>query len=115
MKAYISVCVIFSIYPFASCFLISNWETHGEKYLRKCKNLKIEPNPICLPQTDDNKSQNKPNQQTNLQDYVTPIPKWTKEGLLEHILEFVVQDDQVISFICSLYRIITKVLISSLL
>lgn len=29
---------------------------------------------------------------------VQSIPKWSKEGLLEHIVEFVVQEDQ-ISFI----------------
>ena len=36
--------------------------------------------------------------QASLDGFVQSIAKWSKEGLLEHIVEFVVQEDQV-SFI----------------
>ena len=33
--------------------------------------------------------------QAGLHGFVQPVVKWSKEGLLEHIMEFVVQEDQV--------------------
>lgn len=33
--------------------------------------------------------------QGTLDGFAKPVPKWSKEGLLEHIVDFVVSDDQV--------------------
>ena len=37
--------------------------------------------------------------QASLDGFVQPVAKWSKEGLLEHIVEFVVQEDQVRFFL----------------
>ena len=33
--------------------------------------------------------------QANLDSFMKSVPKWLKEGLLEHIINFVMSDDQV--------------------
>ena len=33
--------------------------------------------------------------QVNLDGFVKSVPKWSKEGLLEHIIDLIVSDDQV--------------------
>ncbi|KAF8801154.1 hypothetical protein BYT27DRAFT_7262185 [Phlegmacium glaucopus] len=65
-----------------------NWESHGEQYLKKCKASKIEPHPRALAIKIEEEQEEK------IDGFLKPAPKWTKEGLLEHIIEFVVVDDQ---------------------
>ena len=71
----------------------SFFETHGETYLKKCNELEIEPNPAALPQVDE--PLEAVSSQQSLDGFVKTVPKWSKEGLLEHIIDFVVSDDQV--------------------
>jgi hypothetical protein len=47
--------------------------------------------------------------QSKLDSFVKSTSKWTKEGLLDHIIEFVVSEDQVSHMI--LYQGITKMYI----
>lgn len=72
---------------------LRKWPTHGKMYLEKCNELKIEPNPRALPSPE----KNQPESQTSLDGFVQvkPSVRWSKEGLLEHILHFVISDDQV--------------------
>ena len=78
-------------------FDIRFWVSHGDLYLKKCQELKIQPNPRVLPEPEDGKSAD---QQTSLHSFiqVTSNVKWSKRGLLEHILQFVVSGDQVHPF-----------------
>ncbi|KAH9007904.1 hypothetical protein EDB84DRAFT_1447253, partial [Lactarius hengduanensis] len=43
--------------------------------------------------SDDN-DQNTTLTQVNLDDFMQRIPTWTKQGLMEHVIQFVVEDDQ---------------------
>lgn len=73
-----------------------NWSSHGPMYLQVCEELEIEPNQCAMPDPEDITPEDRP-LQTSLDGFVqaTPNVKWSKEGLLEHILEFVVAGDQV--------------------
>ncbi|KIJ96422.1 hypothetical protein K443DRAFT_10649 [Laccaria amethystina LaAM-08-1] len=64
-------------------------------YLAKCKELQIEPNPRGKPKSEDDKPSDG-TRQTSLDGFVQGVAsvKWSKEGLIEHILDFVVSDDQ---------------------
>lgn len=50
----------------------------------------MEPNPRCLPAPKEKEDVDTGATQSLLGDFVKSTPKWTKEGLLEHIVEFVV-------------------------
>jgi len=82
---------------FTSCMhltgISSNWDTHGNTYKTKCEEQGIamypgvEPSPKHTTEGPQNVK-------------ITPFmqskpPKWTKEGLLEHIVELVVLEDKV--------------------
>lgn len=69
--------------------------THGAIYLAKCKDLGIPPNPAALQAAGTEQALPLGEKQTDLHGFVKSTPKWTKEGLLEHILEFIILDDQV--------------------
>lgn len=66
-------------------------------YLQACKENQLVPHPRCLPKPKK-ASPSDGSTQTNLDGFVeaTPSVKWSRQGLLEHILDFVVSDDQVI-------------------
>jgi hypothetical protein len=73
-----------------------NWSTHGEIYLTKCNELDFEPVAAALPpQSKDSERLDESASQANLDGFAKPVPKWSKEGLLEHIVDLVVSDDQV--------------------
>ena len=82
------------------CFVINilsrHWASHGEMYLAKCKELQIEPHPRAKPKSEDDKPSDR-TRQTRLDIFVQGIAsiKWSKEGLLEHVLDFVLSEDQV--------------------
>jgi hypothetical protein len=54
----------------------------------------MEPVAAALPQQSQD-SASLQDSQENLDSFVTSVPKWSKEGLLEHIIDLVVSDDQV--------------------
>jgi len=76
-------------------FPTGHWETHGQIYLEKCEGLKIEPNPNKLP-TATKDATKTDLVQLSIDSFVKSVPKWSKEGLLEHIVDFVVSGDQVL-------------------
>ena len=82
------------------CFIINifsrHWASHGEMYLAKCKELQIEPYPCAKPKSEDDKPSDG-TRQTRLDGFVQGVTsvKWSKEGLLEHVLDFVLSEDQV--------------------
>ena len=50
----------------------------------------------ALPEQQDGSGDlNKESTQHDLDGFIKSVPKWSKEGLLEHIVDFVVSDDQV--------------------
>ncbi|KAF8887636.1 hypothetical protein CPB84DRAFT_1849810 [Gymnopilus junonius] len=71
-----------------------NWGTHGEMYLKICQKIGIKPNECALPNPEDMPSDT--TMQTHLDGFVqaTLNVKWSKEGLLEHILDFIISGDQ---------------------
>jgi hypothetical protein len=71
-----------------------NFTTHGKVYLEKCKEVDMEPVAAALPQKSQD-STSLQDSQANLDGFVKSVPKWSKEGLLEHIIDLVVSDDQV--------------------
>ena len=71
-----------------------NFTTHGKIYLEKCKEIGMEPVAAALPQQPQ-ESASLQDSQANLDGFVKSVPKWSKEGLLEHIIDLVVSDDQV--------------------
>ncbi|RDB19238.1 hypothetical protein Hypma_013493 [Hypsizygus marmoreus] len=75
-----------------------SWKTHGSIYLEKCDALGIKPNDHACPVEDDDDDEQGP-QQAKLDGFVRSTPKWTKEGLLEHIVQFVVEDDQAFTLV----------------
>ena len=68
--------------------------THGKIYLEKCKEVGMEPVAAALPQQSQDLASLQ-DSQANLDGFVKSVPKWSKEGLLEHIINLVVSDDQV--------------------
>ena len=77
-----------------------NWKTHGNVYLQKCKALEIEPVDAAQPvPCEDIESLEASATQPSLDGFVKSTSKWSKEELLEHIVDFVVSGDQVCSSI----------------
>lgn len=72
-----------------------NWETHGKIYLSKCQQLGIQPNERALPKKANEDAENAAQTQGNLNDFVQSSARWSKEGLLKHIINFVVEEDEV--------------------
>jgi hypothetical protein len=64
--------------------------------MRKCAVKKIEPNPRALPAKSVQETAETQMLQEKIDTFA--VPKWSKEGLLEHIIEFIVTDDQVSIF-----------------
>jgi hypothetical protein len=65
-------------------------------YIQKCRELKIVPDPCALPKQETETPEGL-SKQASLDSFVdaAPIVKWSRQGLLEHIIDFVVSDDQV--------------------
>lgn len=59
--------------------------------MKKCTKKKIKPHPRALP--PKSVQEETAEVQEKIDSFV--VPKWSKEGLLEHIIEFIVTDDQV--------------------
>ena len=75
---------------------IRHWKTHGELYLAGCQCEKVEPNERIMLAVTKPAEGTKPDEQRTLEGWtVAKVPAWSKEGLMEHIVELVVVDDQV--------------------
>ena len=86
---------LFSLFIYDSSDLFyRNFMTHGKVYLEKCKEIDMEPVMAALPQQSQD-SASLQDLQANLDGFVKSVHKWSKEGLLEHIINLVVSDDQV--------------------
>ena len=68
------------------------WDTHGDIYLKKCKEAGVDPHPRAI--GSDKNDKNATLKQGNLDSFMQRMPTWTKQGLMEHIVQFVVADDQ---------------------
>ncbi len=68
------------------------WASHGARYLRKCAEQGLTPNHLAVPKptTEDLNEGG-----STLDSFVKKVPKWTQQGLLDHIVELIVSDDQV--------------------
>ncbi|GLB42145.1 putative hAT family C-terminal dimerisation region [Lyophyllum shimeji] len=72
-----------------------SWESHGPIYLAKCEKNGVTPNPRALGDDEADEDED----QANLDGFVHAAPKWTREGLLEHVMQFVVEDDQAFTLV----------------
>jgi hypothetical protein len=72
------------------------WNTHGEQYLAGCQCEEVEPNERVLSAVTEAAEGSKPQEQRMLEGWaVVKMPQWSRDGLMEHIVELVVVDDQV--------------------
>ena len=79
-------------------YIHRHWTTHGKYYLKKCAEHKIEPNKAAVPSKVAQESNELGLVQPTINDFIKSAPKWSKEGLLEHLVDFVVSGDQVCYF-----------------
>lgn len=70
--------------------VLRKWETHGPRYLKCCNQLNIAP--VAAAKEDDAASGGG---QGTLDGFVQPSVSWSKGGLLDHVVQLVVSDDQV--------------------
>src|SRR5882724_5041136 len=65
-------------------------------YIQKCQELEVYPNPHALPKPDTEHTIGL-SKQGSLNSFIeaTPNIKWSRQGLLEHIIDFIISDDQV--------------------
>ena len=76
--------------------MIRHWSTHKESYLAGCKKEGVEPNQRILTLVTKAGEGTKTLGQGSLEEWAAgKAPRWLKEGLMEHIVELVVVDDQV--------------------
>jgi hypothetical protein len=72
------------------------WDTHKTVYLAGCKHEQVEPNERIMRKVAESEHKKNPQEQTMMDGWtVTKAPQWSREGLMEHIIELVVVDDQV--------------------
>ncbi|KAG6829548.1 hypothetical protein H0H87_010965 [Tephrocybe sp. NHM501043] len=65
------------------------WSTHGDIYLGACETLGITPNERACSNSQEDMDDLGEGQK-NLDGFVHSQSKWTREGLLDHIIEFIV-------------------------
>lgn len=80
--------------------------THGEVYLTKCKQAGIELHERVLQEAgsaaEEEGAAKHDKGQQKLDSFLKKDEQWTKEGLLDHIVELVVTNDQVCTCCCVL-------------
>ncbi|KAF5313763.1 hypothetical protein D9619_013714 [Psilocybe cf. subviscida] len=81
------------------CHVCKYFDKHGEYYLKKCQELDIEPNASCIPEGGVQTSPGTDTVQLTLGGFIESVPRWSKDGLLDHIVEFVVEDDQAFNIV----------------
>jgi hypothetical protein len=79
----------------------NNWESHGETYLTKCQAKGITPHPHVLAHSD--KPSDKCTEQQSIEGFLKPVPKWSQKGLLEHLVEYIVTEDELIIQLARIY------------
>ncbi|KAH9168616.1 hypothetical protein EDB89DRAFT_1909195 [Lactarius sanguifluus] len=67
-------------------------DTHREVYLKRCKEAGVDPHLRAIGNDDNDK--NMTLTQVNLDGFMQRIPTWSKQGLMEHVIQFVVEDNQ---------------------
>lgn len=92
----IGIIIYFPLHPLVVYILIyafRNWNTHGETYKTKCEEGGIAMYPGVEPNQElATDGQNN----AQITSFMQAKPsKWTKEGLLEHIIELIVVEDKV--------------------
>jgi hypothetical protein len=81
----------------ASCFntfCYRHFDNHGVIYLEKCKAAGVTPNVLAIP-ADSHDSAGVDLQQAKLDGFVQQTPTWTKEGLVDHVVELIAMEDEV--------------------
>ena len=71
----------------------SNWASHGETYLAKCQAKGITPHPCAVAHSE--KPSDEHTEQQTIEGFLKPVSKWSREGLLEHLVEYIATEDQV--------------------
>ncbi|KAH9007510.1 hypothetical protein EDB83DRAFT_2323720 [Lactarius deliciosus] len=66
-------------------------DTHREVYLKRCKDAGVDPHLRAIGSDDNDK--NVTLTQVNLDGFMQRIPTWSKKGLMEHVIQFIVEDD----------------------
>ena len=80
-----------------------HWSTHKAKYLAGCQSEQVEPNKRIMSAVT--KTGEGIKEQGSLEGWtILKAPLWLKEGLMEHIIELVVVDDQVRQQSSSMYH-----------
>lgn len=94
--------------------LSRNWATHGETYKTKCEDNGVSMHPGVENIPVDTKGGPRDG---DISKFMRPASKWTKEGLMEHLIELVVVEDKVCarSSHCFIFRFITHCRLSLLL
>lgn len=70
------------------------WTTHGNIYLKKCRDLEVKPNHRALP-AKEGATAEKTAANGTLDDFVERTTQWTRKGLIDHICECMVTADMV--------------------
>jgi len=93
-------------------FCYSHWSSHRNRYIQKCQKLEITPDQYALPKQETEKLEGL-SKQASLDNFVeaTLNAKWSHQGLLEHVMDFVISDDQV-SIVYYPYPVISKLFVS---
>jgi hypothetical protein len=68
--------------------------SHGPVYVAKCKDMGIVPNMLAILEENDD-IRDTGLQQGKLDGFMRPNPTWTKEGLIDHVIELIVVEDEV--------------------
>ena len=83
----------------------SSWDTHGEIYLQKCKENGVEPHQHALVNDGEKESTG---ESGTIESFIKVVPKWTQEELLAHIVQFVIEDDQVFVLSSCTFILLTR-------
>jgi hypothetical protein len=68
--------------------------SHGPIYLAKCKAAGVTPNAFAIPEGGHDMA-GVGFQQAKLNSFVQQTPTWTKEGLVDHVIELIAMEDEV--------------------
>ncbi|KAH9030064.1 hypothetical protein EDB84DRAFT_1439189, partial [Lactarius hengduanensis] len=80
--------------------IIRQWKTHGEPYLAGCQREDVKPNERVVSAVREPTTGSKSQEQGTLEGWTAvKVPQWSKEGLMEHIVELVVVDDQAFALV----------------
>ncbi|KAN0130476.1 Ribonuclease H-like domain containing protein [Lactarius tabidus] len=86
--------------------IIRQWNMHKEQYLTGCQCENIEPNQCMMSSVAKAPEGTRLQEQSSLEGWtVAKESQWSKQGLMEHIIELVVVDNQAFSLVdCAAFR-----------